>query len=908
MLALVAQSLCTVLPATALAQGATDERPVLLHTSRAQAPAGAPLEIEGSLIGSKRVAKVVIRYRGPVDDYLEAPMELQYGDLYRGTIPSEKLVPPGVEYFVEGTLRTGEKTALFATAERPARVLVVGSSGDPIFGSRPRNEGNAGSSGSSGTGSGKRRNGEPNEPVLVEPPEEPAPASNTASSNSANSNSNSNTANSRSNANSNSKPSELEEELALYTAVDTVALATRQDEKVQKAPAIAASYGRAQIRALGARTVHDVLDVIPGVTVSRDVQGFHRTAVRGLRSDPEVAFLLNGQPLNNVYDGRALANLPIENVERIEVIRGPGSALHGTGAFLGVVNIVTVGEDESLRGAASGGSFDAFSGHLGANRKFGALTLQADADVLRQTGYRKPIVEDALEFETRRQRLRTQLDPSGETNDRRLLFNIGAGARYETESAGQLSLSLRFLDEDRAALVGLYDTVGPDSDLHWSVLLGSAGWRRPFGERVTAHARVGYTLQSTTRLFQLTPRDYEVSGAARAEGLLERTRAVTSGLSADVGVDLQLFEGNRLSLGLQAQQATLTGYAYETNHLLDENGNVSEYLGTEFRRPTEEFEYPQEIADGVASRRTMLGLYAHDQWQIVEPLSITAGFRVDAVRLPTVDLDGNITGASFVPSFNPRAGLVWSVSDPLVLKLLYGRAFRAPTMSELAESVPEASYNQGRFRGNAALDPATVDTLELGADLIQAAGDARVRVRGNLFYESFSNAIAAVDDSGNVIPLRNRAEGVRVFGAEGEARLEASDRAITWVNASWFRALDLEADLPLLTDVPQLRVNAGMSMPIGAWLNFDLLVKIGVERRNNSRTALEYLRRYRLPPYALMGAQLRTQKLFDHVEVTLSGHNLLDLDWADDVPRPDRMRGAIPREGISGFLTVRGEL
>ena len=94
----------------------------------------------------------------------------------------------------------------------------------------------------------------------------------------------------------------------------------------------------------------DVLDVIPGLTVSRDVQGFHRIAVRGLRTDAEVLFLLNGHRLNSFYDGRALMNLPIENVERIEVIRGPGSALYGTGAFLGVVNIVTVSEEQTVRG------------------------------------------------------------------------------------------------------------------------------------------------------------------------------------------------------------------------------------------------------------------------------------------------------------------------------------------------------------------------------------------------------------------------------------------------------------------------------------------------------------------------------------------------------------------------------
>jgi outer membrane receptor protein involved in Fe transport len=872
---------------------AASDKPVLLHTARAQAPAGEALEVEGSLVGSQRLSRVVIRYRGPGEDFSETPMELQYGDLYRGHIPAQRLSPPGVEYYVEGTLRTGEKVTLFATPAKPTRVFVVGQPSPPQPPEEPRVQGK-GRKEPKEPPKEARAPREPKEPEVVEArpfvPDEPVFTERPPRA----------------------EPpllrSELEEELALYSAVDTVALATRQDERVQKVPAIAASYGRRQIRALGARSVHDVLDVIPGLTISRDVQGFHRTAVRGLRSDPEVLFLINGHPINNLYDGRALANLPIENVERIEVIRGPGSALFGTGAFLGVVNVVTVGEETGVSGAVSGGSFETFSGHVGGHQKLGDAQVYADADVLRQEGYQRPVVQDSLDAETRRQGLRTSLKPSGVTRDQRMLVNLGAGAKYDHASAGQLALSVRYMNEGRTALIGLFDTVGPDSQLGWSVLLLDAGWRKSLSDRVSLHARGSFDHQSVDRLFQLTPRDFAVDGVPQPTGLLERTRAGTRGLGFEAGADFQLLPQNRLSVGAVVQHAALTRYAYETNHLLDESGNITEFLGTELRRPNEAFAYPQELAGGAAASRLILGLYAHDQWTIVEPLTVTLGFRLDATQLPTVDLERNITGSAFVPSFNPRAGLVWSVSDPLVLKLLYGRAFRSPTVQELAEAVPSTDFNQGRFQGNAGLDPATVDTVELGADLIQSAGESRVRLRGNLFYQAFGNPIAAVDDSGNVFPLRNRTGGVRVFGAEGEARLEASDRANTWVNASWFRARDLEADLPLLTDVPQLRLNAGMSMPIGGWLNFDLLVKIGVERRNNSRTELEYLRRYRLPPYALVGAQLRSERLFDHVEVTLTGQNLLNLDYADDVPRPDRVPGFVPREGLSGFVTVRGNL
>ncbi|MHB8878068.1 MAG: TonB-dependent receptor plug domain-containing protein, partial [Myxococcaceae bacterium] len=240
------------------------------------------------------------------------------------------------------------------------------------------------------------------------------------------------------------------------------------------------------------------------------------------------------------------------------------------------------------------------------------------------------------------------------------------------------------------------------------------------------------------------------------------------------------------------------------------------------------------------------------------------------------------------------------------VKLLYGRAFRSPTVQELTESIPDTSFDQGRFEGNPDLDPATVDTLELGADLVQSAGDARVRLRGNVFYQSFTSPIAAVDTSGNIVPLLNRS-GVRVYGAEGEARLEASSRANAWVNATWFRAEDQDAfpQFRLLTDTPQARFNAGMSMPLGAYLNFDFMVRVGAERRNDTRSVLELIRRWKIPAYTLITAQVRSETIGEHFELALVGHNLFDQEVSDDVPRPDRVTGLLPREGFSAFLTLR---
>ncbi|RKI69975.1 hypothetical protein D7X55_10585 [Corallococcus sp. AB049A] len=700
----------------------------------------------------------------------------------------------------------------------------------------------------------------------------------------------------------------MDDDLALYSAEDVLSVTTLQEEAVRTVPAIGASFNRAQMIALGARTVADVLDVVPGVSVSRDVQGFHRTAIRGLRNDAEVLFLLDGHRLNNFFDGKALMNLPVENLERIEVIRGPGSAIYGAGAFQGVVNLVTTRAD-GVRGAVTTGGVPrddgrlalATDGHLSAAHTTGDLRLFADLDLWSQEGDSLVIDHDALDDESVAQGLRDVDQPAGRTRDGRFLLNVGGGVSYGLDSAGRVGVTARYLSEKRDALVGLFDTVGNDSQLSWDVLLADLTWERPLSGNGQVRARLGFDQQSTDRLFQLTPHDFRTgSGLERLfpDGLQEQTQVTVRTVTASVDADLALTKENHLTLGFVAEQQSLSRYAYTTNYTLD--GRL---------RPSPAA--PEGLVDltqGAASRRLNLGLSAQDQWTVLSALTLTFGLRLDATQLPDAeDASGALDASKMVVRVNPRVGLVIAASDALVLKALYGRAFRAPTPQELVERIPDTDYNQGRFEGNPLLKPTTVDTFELGMDLVQAAGDTRVRVRANAFLQNFASPITPVDTSGNIVPLRNRELGVRVYGVEAEARLEASKRAAAWVNASLSRAQDLE--LPdqarLLTDVPQARFNAGVSMPLGDWLNLDVVVRSGAERRNNNRSTLELIRRYEIPAYSLITAQLRTEPIWEHFEVTLYAQNLFDHDLRDDVPRSDRVTGLLPREGVSGYLTLR---
>jgi len=86
------------------------------------------------------------------------------------------------------------------------------------------------------------------------------------------------------------------------------------------------------------------------------------------------------------------------------------------------------------------------------------------------------------------------------------------------------------------------------------------------------------------------------------------------------------------------------------------------------------------------------------------------------------------------------------------------------------------------------------------------------------------------------------------------------------------------------------------------------VTRFASERRNDSRSVLELIRRYTLPGNTTVMAQLRTEPLFDRVELVLTGQNVFDFDYADDAVRPDRVTGGVPREGVLVFGSVHVEL
>ena len=138
----------------------------------------------------------------------------------------------------------------------------------------------------------------------------------------------------------------------LLTAPTTVA--GSRAVTVRESPGVITTITRDEILASGARDLTDVLMLVPGLFMGVDVLGTLGVGMRGLWGhEGKILFLLNGHTLNEMsYLGTQLgARIPVELLDRVEIIRGPGSVRYGGYAELAVVNMVTIQAEPHTRRA-----------------------------------------------------------------------------------------------------------------------------------------------------------------------------------------------------------------------------------------------------------------------------------------------------------------------------------------------------------------------------------------------------------------------------------------------------------------------------------------------------------------------------------------------------------------------------
>jgi len=178
------------------------------------------------------------------------------------------------------------------------------------------------------------------------------------------------------------EPEAGDEYLALfYKQSELASAATRRLESIRTAPATMRVFTAEEIRDLGARTLSDLLNTVSSVVVTTQTNSRDSVWIRGTRNRYNDKFLLlvNGMPMADPVYSHAPTDeyFPLDNVERVEIILGPASALYGSNAYSGTVNVITrkAPEKPLLAVSAYGGNYDSRGSSVEAGFRKGSLGL-----------------------------------------------------------------------------------------------------------------------------------------------------------------------------------------------------------------------------------------------------------------------------------------------------------------------------------------------------------------------------------------------------------------------------------------------------------------------------------------------------------------------------------------------------
>ncbi|MGS2724553.1 TonB-dependent receptor plug domain-containing protein [Porticoccus sp. GXU_MW_L64] len=548
---------------------------------------------------------------------------------------------------------------------------------------------------------------------------------------------------------------------------DLISIATGYEKPISKAPAVATVITANDIRRMGATDIDDVLETVPGLHVARDSVGYNPIyTFRGIYSslNPQVLMLINGVPFKSLFQGdRHLVWLgyPVENISRIEIIRGPGSAVYGADAFSGVINIITKQGDEAegLQSGIRAGSFDTTEAWLSYGGSIDNFKYLFSLEYEDSDGQRELIDADAQSI----------LDFIGGTSLSLAPGPVSLGREVYDFRADISWGSWRFqVDyQNREGQVGAgiaqaLDSNGLVSSDRYGVSIGYKETDLAQDWQLDAQASYRSTTQEVEQDILLFPAGSTggLSPFPFPNGIIGNPEVFEHHFYFDASALYTAFSDHEIRVGTGYYLGDLFRVRDERNFGVDASGlpiipgsPVVDVSDTPFAFITE-------------GARTNKYLFIQDIWHLDNDWELTAGIRYDDY-------------SDFGSTVNPRLALVWSTSHNLTTKFLYGQAFRAPSFGQTR------AINNPAVLGNPNLTPEELESYELAFDYKPSLD---MHLDANLFFYRWDDIILFEPD-----PAGRRAQNAGEqsgYGLELNAEWEVSDQFTLSGNLSWIDTTD----------------------------------------------------------------------------------------------------------------------
>jgi iron complex outermembrane receptor protein len=633
---------------------------------------------------------------------------------------------------------------------------------------------------------------------------------------------------------------------------DIVVSATRSSVDTDNAPASATVITRETLDKRIIRTVDDALKYEAGIYTQRArglADSTPAVTMRGLSSQGRTLVLVNGVPYQDGYSNSVNWNsIPTDSIDRIEIVRGPGSSVYGGNAMGGVINIITkVPMKTEMMGRAGVGTgwsnlpdtktqfYDYRFGANAGTRLKDTFSLFGGFESEYNTGYPGSLVvkpattsgngalTGGYPAQSASGGTSWVVGDGGNTSGVRQVAN--ALAAWDLTDTGRLRADILFGHQG-------YDYGRPNSYVgamtgtvkalpgYRTSALAPGNFLAGKGETDTYRLALGYDelffgdlsfkfkgafLRSFNRYTQ--PDSSSSLGYDQAPGTYSQSTRDMWFLDAQGSYPL--FKGNTLTLGGTFRKDVVDIY----------DANMASYLtyGSLTNKTT--------TTSGTSNN---WAVFAEDEWKFHPNWTLYGGMRVD-FWVAYDGKSGNVGSVSTIPAasraeLSPRLALVWTPLEDTSLRASVSKGFRAPNLYEMLRAFTSSGTSSITYLPNPGLQPETLWTYEIGGT--QYLWERRIKACLSLYHTDFSNYI----DSVNVTSSSKRKENigkVALNGVEAELSVKPLDWLTLWgnlaVNDSTIVSFDGYPQYvgKKLPTVPALQANLGADF---AWKQWKLSV------------------------------------------------------------------------------------
>ncbi|MEA3207370.1 MAG: outer rane receptor for ferrienterochelin and colicin [Chthoniobacter sp.] len=475
--------------------------------------------------------------------------------------------------------------------------------------------------------------------------------------------------------------------------IPTVYGASKHEQKITDAPSSVTIVTREEIQIYGHRTLADILRSVRDFYVTDD-RHYGSIGVRGVNRPGDyggrILVLVDGLRLNEpISDGAGvLTDFPIDVdlIERVEVIRGAGSALYGNNAFFAVINVITRtgGDVNGVEASGEIGTFDTYKGRLTYGHVFkGGLSLLLTGTLFESAG------NDRLYFAEFDQPVNNHGLAEGRDDDSFASAGLTLSYKDFTLEGGYVS---RRKDVPTAPFGAIFND--PNLNTLDQRSFTRLSYAHDFEHDLSVHADVHWN-----SFYYKGDYPSALDAADPHRATIYRDLADAQWWGAELQISKQLFKTHHLTLGAEFQD------------------NAKLRLAAYYVVP--HFDLLQ-----VETSTSTIGSYVQDEWAITRSLTFNAGLRYDWFE-------------TFGGTVNPRGALIWHPWEKTTLKFLYAQAYRAPNAYEF-------SYANPLFRVNPELQPERVKSYEM---VLEQAVTPKLRLSASIFYNQIEGLISEQHDS-----------------------------------------------------------------------------------------------------------------------------------------------------------------